>query len=72
MNDISKNTNFMMTIPNQGERGHFYTLYTFKNVQILISESFEIMSFSDESMVWHFKQECDNFDSIKDISNNTN
>ena len=71
INDISKNTNLMMTIPNLGEGRHFYTLYTLKKVQILISGSFEILGLSHESIVEHFKQESDNFDSINDISKNT-
>ena len=61
----------MMTIANVGERGNFYTLYTLKKVLIFISESFEILSFSHECIVEHFKQESDNFDSIDDISKYT-
>ena len=39
VNDISQNTNSMMTIPILGERRHFDTLYTLQKVQILISGS---------------------------------
>ena len=72
INDISKNTNLVMPIPNLGERRHLYTRYTLKKAKILISGSFEILSFSHESIVENFKKESDNFDSIHDISNNTN
>ena len=72
INDIFKGTNSMTTIPNLGERRHFDTLYTLKKVQILISGSFEFLSFSHESILEHFEQERDDFDSIDHISKYTN
>ena len=62
----------MMAIPNFVERRHFDALHTLTKVQILISGSFENLSFSHESKVEHFEQESDNFGSNKDISTYTN
>ena len=61
-----------MMILNLGERGHFETLNTLKKVQILISRSFEKLSFSYRSIVKHFKKERENFVTTNDISKYAN
>ena len=72
MNDISKNTNLTVTIPNLGERRHFETLYTLKKVQLLVLGRFEKLCLSHVSIVEHLKHKKDNVVSMYDISKNTN
>ena len=71
INHIFKHSNLMMAIPNFVETRHF-DAHTLKKMQILISGSFENLSFSHESKVEHFEQDSDHFDSNKDISMYTN
>jgi len=40
INDISKNSNFLLIIPNEGERGHFEIINQHLKVQIWIWGSF--------------------------------
>ena len=72
INDIFKGTNSMTTISNLGERRHFDTLYTLKKVQILISGSFDKLSFRHASIVENLKHKKHNLASMNDISKNTN
>ena len=71
MKDISKNTNFLMTIPTLGESQCFDTLKTQKKFKILSSGCFWNFSYNHGSTVENFKLEIGIFVTIKDISNNT-